>query len=101
MTNRIRTAGHSTRDVYESVTMLRKALPPGSEYRWMPRLGGRRHAPEDVPEPDGAWRVKAFRTTRLLGIRPATTTNPASLNEPAHVEDGRPACPPPPAGERP
>ncbi|MGW3114304.1 DUF488 domain-containing protein [Streptomyces sp. NPDC001091] len=89
MTNRIRTVGHSTRDFDELVTMLRnngithlvdvrsfpssrkfpqwnrsaieEALPPDIAYRWIPGLGGRRHTPKDVPSPNGAWRVKAFR----------------------------------------
>lgn len=71
MTNRIYTVGHSTRDFDEMLTMLRNneitclvdvrafpsstkfpqwnhsaiinALPPGIEYRWIPKLGGRRH----------------------------------------------------------
>lgn len=87
MTNRIRAVGHSTRDFDGLVTMLRnngitrpvdvrsfpssrkfprwnrpaveEALPPDAEYRWIPRPGGRRHG--DVPSPDGAWRVRAFR----------------------------------------
>ncbi len=29
-------------------------------YRWIPNLGGRRHAPKDVASANGAWRVKAF-----------------------------------------
>lgn len=71
MTNRIYTVGHSTRDFDEMLTMLRNneitclvdvrafpssrkfpqwnhsaiinALPPDIEYRWIPKLGGRRH----------------------------------------------------------
>ncbi|MBB4919751.1 DUF488 domain-containing protein [Streptosporangium saharense] len=89
MTNRVCTVGHSTREFDELVTMLRRnevtglvdvrafpssrkhprwnqaaiveALPPDIGYRWIPRLGGRRHTPRDVPSPNGAWRVKAFR----------------------------------------
>lgn len=37
------------------------ALPPDIEYRWIPKLGGRRHTPKGVPSENGAWRVKAFR----------------------------------------
>lgn len=33
----------------------------GIGYRWLPRLGGRRHTPKGVPSENGAWRVKAFR----------------------------------------
>ncbi|MET8616959.1 DUF488 family protein [Streptomyces albidoflavus] len=86
---RIHTLGHSTREFDEVVRMLRAhdvtlladvrrfpssrkhpqwnqeavtgALPPGIGYRWLPRLGGRRHTPKGVPSENGAWRVKAFR----------------------------------------
>jgi uncharacterized protein (DUF488 family) len=89
MTNLICTVGHSSRDFDELLEMLagnqitslvdvrsfpssRKfpqwnqdaiidALPPGIEYRWIPKLGGRRHTPKDVASPNGAWQVKAFR----------------------------------------
>ncbi|WP_037854897.1 DUF488 family protein [Streptomyces sp. NRRL S-340] len=89
MTNRIWTVGHSTRDFDELLEMLRgngitcladvrsfpssrkypqwnqpaivESLPPGIGYRWIPRLGGRRHTPKGVPSANGAWRVKAFR----------------------------------------
>ena len=89
MTNRICTVGHSSRDFDEMLAMLRNndithlvdvrsfpssgkfpqwnqpaiinALPPGIEYRWIPRLGGRRHTPKGVQSANGAWRVKAFR----------------------------------------
>ncbi|AVH54833.1 MULTISPECIES: DUF488 domain-containing protein [Streptomyces] len=89
MTNRICTVGHSTRDFDEMLTMLRNnditclvdvrsfpwsrkfphwnqseiidALPPDIGYRWIPKLGGRRHTPKDVPSVNGAWRIKAFR----------------------------------------
>jgi uncharacterized protein (DUF488 family) len=37
------------------------ALPPDIEYRWIPKLGGRRHTPKGLSSPNGAWRVKAFR----------------------------------------
>ena len=71
MTNHIHTVGHSTRDFDEMLAMLRNngithlvdvrsfpssrkfpqwnqsaiidALPPDIEYRWIPKLGGRRH----------------------------------------------------------
>ncbi|MFF0791536.1 DUF488 family protein [Streptomyces spiralis] len=89
MTNRICTVGHSTRDFGDMLEMLRNngitclvdvrsypssrkfpqwnqpaiidALPPDIEYRWIPKLGGRRHTPKGVPSENGAWRVKAFR----------------------------------------
>lgn len=89
MTNRICTVGHSTRDFGEIVEMLRNnditcvvdvrsfpssrkfpqwnrqaivdALPSDIGYRWIPKLGGRRHTPKGVPSVNGAWRVKAFR----------------------------------------
>ncbi|MFD7781261.1 DUF488 family protein [Streptomyces sp. NPDC059753] len=38
-----------------------EALPPDIEYRWIPKLGGRRHTPKGVPSANGAWQVKAFR----------------------------------------
>ncbi|MFI2645311.1 DUF488 family protein [Streptomyces sp. NPDC018610] len=87
--NRIRTVGHSTRDFDEMLALLRdndvtclvdvrsfpssrkypqwnqsaivEALPPDITYRWIPRLGGRRHTPKGTPTVNGAWRVKAFR----------------------------------------
>ncbi|MBB5157109.1 DUF488 domain-containing protein [Saccharopolyspora phatthalungensis] len=89
MTNRICTVGHSTRDFDELLAMLRSneitylvdvrsfpssrkfpqwnksaiidALPPDIGYRWIPKLGGRRHTPKGVSSVNGAWRVKAFR----------------------------------------
>jgi uncharacterized protein (DUF488 family) len=89
MTNRIYTVGHSTRGFDEILAMLQDneithlvdvrafpasrkfpqwnqpaivdALPPGIEYRWIPQLGGRRHAPKGASSVNGAWQVKAFR----------------------------------------
>jgi uncharacterized protein (DUF488 family) len=89
MTNTICTVGHSAREFDEVLTMLQSnqisylvdvrsfpasrkfpqwnrpaiidALPPGIEYRWIPKLGGRRHTPKGVPSVNGAWQVKAFR----------------------------------------
>jgi len=89
MTNRICTVGHSTRDFDEMLTMLRNsdithlvdvrsfpssrkfpqwnqsaiigALPPDIEYRWIPKLGGRRHTAKGVSSANGALQVKAFR----------------------------------------
>ena len=89
MTNTICTVGHSTRDFDEMLAMLQgngithlvdvrsfpssrkfpqwnqsaiiDALPPSIEYRWIPKLGGRRHTPKGVPSANGAWQVKAFR----------------------------------------
>lgn len=89
MTNRVCTVGHSTREFDELLELLRNnevtalvdvrsfpssrkfpqwnqraivdALPPDIDYRWISRLGGRRHTPKDVPSVNGAWRVKAFR----------------------------------------
>lgn len=88
-TNQVLTIGHSTREFGELVTMLRTnaityladvrsfpvsrkfpqwnkdaivdALPYDIGYRWMPKLGGRRHTPTGVASRNGAWRVKAFR----------------------------------------
>ncbi|MFC0003957.1 DUF488 domain-containing protein [Micromonospora siamensis] len=41
---------------------LREWLPErGIDYRWEPRLGGRRHVPAGEPEPDTWWTVAAFR----------------------------------------
>ena len=37
------------------------ALPADIGYRWIPKLGGRRHTPKNVPSVNGAWRVKSFR----------------------------------------
>jgi uncharacterized protein (DUF488 family) len=87
--NRIYTVGHSSRDFDEMRAMLHNneithlvdvrsfpssrrfphwnqpaiidALPDDIEYRWIPKLGGRRHTPKGVPSVNGAWRVKAFR----------------------------------------
>ncbi|SCF05822.1 Protein of unknown function, DUF488 [Micromonospora saelicesensis] len=41
---------------------LERWLPEcGIDYRWEPRLGGRRHVPAGEPEPDTWWTVAAFR----------------------------------------
>lgn len=89
MASTIYTVGHSTRDFDEVLAMLQNneithlvdvrsfpssrkfpqwnqpaiidALPPDIEYRWIPKLGGRRHTPKGVPSVNDAWRVKAFR----------------------------------------
>lgn len=89
MTGRVYTVGHSTRAVDELVEMLRnndvtrlvdvrrfpysrkfpqfngmtiaETLPPDIAYQQIPKLGGRRHTPQGVHSPNGAWRVKAFR----------------------------------------
>jgi uncharacterized protein (DUF488 family) len=89
MARNIYTVGHSSRDFEEVVAMLRNneithlvdvrsfpssrkfpqwnqpaiidAMPAGIEYRWIPKLGGRRHTPKGVPSVNGAWQVKAFR----------------------------------------
>ncbi len=89
MTNRICTVGHSTREFGEMLAMLRSseitylvdvrsfpssrkfpqwnqpaisdALPADIGYRWIRKLGGRRHTPKNTPSVNGAWRVKAFR----------------------------------------
>ncbi|MFH8442039.1 DUF488 family protein [Streptomyces sp. NPDC018026] len=87
--SRVHTIGHSTRAFDEVLDMLRshditcladvrsypssrkhpqwnrsavvENLPSDIEYRWFPRLGGRRHTPKGVRSENGAWRVKAFR----------------------------------------
>ncbi|MBU8814551.1 DUF488 domain-containing protein [Mycolicibacterium goodii] len=89
MTHRVLTVGHSTREFGELVEILRaydvtelvdvrsfpasrkfpqwnKAaiidnLPSDIGYRWLPKLGGRRHTPTGTPSVNTAWRVKAFR----------------------------------------
>src|SRR5215469_2598324 len=89
MTSTICTVGHSARDFDEMLTMLQinevthlvdvrafpssrkfpqwnqpaiiHALPPEIEYRWIPKLGGRRHTPKGVSSVNSAWQVKAFR----------------------------------------
>ncbi|MEV0810116.1 DUF488 domain-containing protein [Micromonospora sp. NPDC050200] len=41
---------------------LERWLPAaGTDYRWEPRLGGRRRVPAGEPEPDTWWTVAAFR----------------------------------------
>ena len=83
------TIGHSTRSFDEVLGMLREngvtaladirhfpssrrlpqwnreaivaALPSDIEYRWLPRLGGRRHTPAGVASPNDYWQVAAFR----------------------------------------
>ncbi|MBM0279603.1 DUF488 domain-containing protein [Micromonospora tarensis] len=41
---------------------LERWLPErGIDYRWEPRLGGRRHIPVGQPQPDTWWTVEAFR----------------------------------------
>jgi uncharacterized protein (DUF488 family) len=87
--SRVYTVGHSTREFAELVLMLRnngvtrlvdvrrfphsrrfpqfdeaaiaEALPADIAYQRIPQLGGRRHTPQGVASPNGAWRVKAFR----------------------------------------
>jgi uncharacterized protein (DUF488 family) len=89
MTKTICTVGHSARDFDEMLAILRNnqithlvdvrsfpssrkfpqwnqsaiidTLPPDIQYRWIPKLGGRRHTPKGVPSVNGAWEVKAFR----------------------------------------
>lgn len=89
MVQRVWTIGHSTREFGELLQMLRAhditclvdvrsfptsrkfpqwnksaiidALPADIGYRWMPKLGGRRHTPVGSPSVNTAWRVKAFR----------------------------------------
>ena len=36
-------------------------MPDDIDYRWIRKLGGRRHTPKGTPTENGAWRVKAFR----------------------------------------
>jgi uncharacterized protein (DUF488 family) len=89
MTARVWTIGHSTREFDDVITMLRanaitflvdvrsypssrkfpqwnkaaviEEMPADIGYRWIQKLGGRRHTPAGVKSPNGAWRVKAFR----------------------------------------
>jgi uncharacterized protein (DUF488 family) len=89
MAGRVYTVGHSTREFAELVRMLQNndvsrlvdvrrfpysrrfpqfnetaiadELPPDIAYQRLPELGGRRHTPQGVASPNGAWRVKAFR----------------------------------------
>lgn len=89
MTRRVWTIGHSTREFADVLAMLREheitcladvrsypasrkfpqwnkasiieELPADIGYRWMRRLGGRRHTPAHTPTVNTAWRVKAFR----------------------------------------
>lgn len=89
MTARVCTVGHSTHEFHELVAMLRENgvrclvdvrsfpssrkfpqwnqaaivenLPDDIGYRWIRKLGGRRHTPKGTPSENGAWRVKAFR----------------------------------------
>ncbi|MFF5727614.1 DUF488 family protein [[Kitasatospora] papulosa] len=89
MTNRICTVGHSTRDFDEVLELLRSnevtclvdvrsfpssrkfphwnqeaiiaALPADIWYRWIPKLGGRRHTPAGISSVNDAWRVRGFR----------------------------------------
>lgn len=86
---RVFTIGHSTREFEEVVEMLRAhgvqtlvdvrsypssrkfpqwnqdsikaSLPDDIDYRWIKKLGGRRHTPAGTPTPNTGWRVKAFR----------------------------------------
>lgn len=37
------------------------ALPPDIEYRWLPKLGGRRHTAAGTASPNDYWQVAAFR----------------------------------------
>ncbi len=55
---------------------LERWLPAaGVDYRWEPRLGGRRHTPAGTPERDTWWTVAAFRAyaayTRTAEFRAA------------------------------
>lgn len=89
MTNRICTIGHSTREFDEVLRMLRsnditclvdvrafpasrkfpqwnheairEALPADISYRWIQKLGGRRHTRQGITSVNDAWRVAAFR----------------------------------------
>lgn len=86
---RVWTIGHSTRAFEDVVTMLRataitvlvdvrsypasrkfpqwnqaaiiEEMPTDIDYRWLQKLGGRRHTSAGVESPNGGWRVKAFR----------------------------------------
>jgi uncharacterized protein (DUF488 family) len=83
------TVGHSTHEFGELLAMLRangvrclvdvrsfpssrkfpqwnqaavaENLPDDIGYRWIRKLGGRRHTPKGTPSENGAWQVRAFR----------------------------------------
>ena len=89
MTRRVWTIGHSTREFADVLEMLREhritclvdvrsypasrtfpqwnkasiieELPADIGYRWIPKLGGRRHTPAATPSVNTAWRIRAFR----------------------------------------
>lgn len=42
-------------------SLIADELPSDISYRWVPRLGGRRHTPAGVSTPNDGWRVKGFR----------------------------------------
>jgi uncharacterized protein (DUF488 family) len=117
MTDRVYTIGHSTRSFDAVLGLLRRngvtclvdvrsfpssrkypqwnqsavvaALPPDIGYRWIRELGGRRHTPKDVPSPNGAWQVKAFRDYADYMSTDAFMQGLGELSELA--EHGRPA----------
>lgn len=52
----------SRRNPHVARPELERWLPAaGVEYRWEPRLGGRRRVPAEAPDADPWWRVTAFR----------------------------------------
>jgi uncharacterized protein (DUF488 family) len=52
----------SRRNPHVATAELERWLPgAGVQYRWDPRLGGRRRVPADEPDADPWWNVEAFR----------------------------------------
>lgn len=68
---------------------IEAALPPDIGYRWLPRLGGRRHTPAGVASPNGFWRVAAFRAYADYMATEPFAEGLAELE--ALVEESRPA----------
>ena len=59
----------------------------GIDYRWEPRLGGRRHVPKGTPAPDTWWRVEAFRSYAVYTRTEDFTAALAEVVEEARGDD--------------
>jgi uncharacterized protein (DUF488 family) len=68
---------------------IEEALPQEVGYRWLERLGGRRHTPAGVQSPNGFWQVAAFRAYADYMATPSFADGLDELL--ALAEDGRPA----------